>query len=167
MQPDKMELYYFQITDIWKKFCEEHTKLFDLTCDEYSLLLGSEMDKLDDKIKEKESTIKLISNIDTTRSDLINKLNKELSKKEQINSITELITFFQKYEKVKDQKHLFRFNRLLIDIIEKIQAQNKKNQIFINKAIHSLQSIRRDAMGEKTVTTYTARGAAKMRSISE
>ena len=29
-QNEKLELYYFQIVDLWKRFCEEHTKLLDL-----------------------------------------------------------------------------------------------------------------------------------------
>ena len=58
------------------------------------------------------------------------------------------------------EKHLFRFNALLIDLIEKIQNQNKRNQLFINKALHSLKEIRQDVLGKKSYSTYTSRGSA-------
>jgi flagellar biosynthesis/type III secretory pathway chaperone len=162
MNKDKQQGFYFQITDIWKRFCEEHNLLFNLTCDEYSLLLGSELEALDKKIEEKEATIKRINGLEKIRTELIANINKELSDEKKIKNVSELITHFNEYDSEKEQKHLFRFNSLLIDIIEKIQGQNKRNQLFINKAIRSLQSIREDAVGQKSFDTYDARGASKM-----
>jgi flagellar biosynthesis/type III secretory pathway chaperone len=66
----------------------------------------------------------------------------------------------QAYEVEKNQKHLFRFNALLIDIIEKIQTQNKRNQLFINKALLSLKQIRIEATGKKNYSLYTSKGSA-------
>ena len=60
MKKEKQEAFYFQITDIWKKFCEEHNLLFNQTCDEYSLLLGSELEKLDETVALKQETIQRI-----------------------------------------------------------------------------------------------------------
>jgi flagellar biosynthesis/type III secretory pathway chaperone len=70
----------------------------------------------------------------------------------------------QNYEAETNEKHLYRFNELLIDVIEKIQTQNKKNQLFINKAILSLREIREDAGGVKKYNTYSAKGISKSRS---
>ena len=162
MKKEKQEAFYFQITDIWKKFCEEHNLLFNQTCDEYSLLLGSELEKLDETVALKQETIQRIGGLDKIRKDLITSINKELPNEKHIKTVSELIIHFNSYDSEKEQKHLFRFNALLIDIIEKIQAQNKRNQIFINKAIHSLQSIREEAIGQKSYNSYDAKGASKM-----
>ena len=56
------------------------------------------------------------------------------------------------------KKYLNNFNSLLIDIIQKIQKQNKKNQIFINKAIISLKEIKGSVDGGKNFNTYTQEG---------
>jgi flagellar biosynthesis/type III secretory pathway chaperone len=57
--------------------------------------------------------------------------------------------------------HLEKFNSYLIDTIEKIQEQNKKNQIFINKTLLSLKTIREEAMGRKNYSTYNSKGSTK------
>lgn len=155
MEKEKQEVFYFQVTDIWKRFCELHTKLFDLTCDEYSLLLGSDIDLLSEKLDEKQETIDLISKVEILREDLISSINTTLTDETRITSVSGLLDIFNDIEVEKTGKHLFRFNQLLLDIIEKIQAQNKKNQLFINKAILSLQSIREEAFGGNNYSTYT------------
>ena len=155
MNNEKQDVFYFQVTDIWKRFCELHTTLFDLTCDEYSLLLGSEIDDLNLKVDEKQGVIDEISSLEKLREDLIKSINETLSEEASIDSVSELLAYFENFDVEKKGKHLFRFNQLLIDVIEKIQAQNKKNQLFINKAILSLQSIREEAAGLKNYSTYT------------
>jgi flagellar biosynthesis/type III secretory pathway chaperone len=156
---EKLAVYYFQVTDLWKRLCEEHSLLFDVTCDEYSLLLSSELDSLEDKIKEKEEIVRTISKLELTRKELINDLVTEFPET-KIESVSALLEFMRNYEIEKNEKHLFRFNALLIDIIEKIQAQNKRNQLFINKALYSLKQIRMEALGQKNYSTYSAKGSA-------
>ena len=164
MENQKKELYYFQVTDLWKRLCEEHSNLFDQTCDEYSLLLGSQIEELEEKIEQKQETISRISILEEIRVELIGTVNKGLNA--NISNVSGLITFFQSFEKTLNQKHLQSFNSLLIDIIEKIQTQNKNNQLFINKALGSLKSIREEALGEKSYSTYTSNGGTKARSLS-
>lgn len=164
MNQQKKELLYFQITDLWKRLCEEHSALFDQTCDEYSLLLGSQIEELEVKIEEKQETISRINILEGIREELIGTVNSHLTT--NIKNVSELITFFQSFEQTLNQKHLQSFNSLLIDIIEKIQTQNKNNQLFINKALGSLKSIREEALGEKSYSTYTSKGNAKARSLS-
>lgn len=130
---DNLAILYFQITDIWKRLCEEHNDLFGVTCDEYSLLLKSELDLLDEKLVEKSQIIHRINQLENQRKSIIERIN-EITPNEEIDSVSKLLEFMQTYEVEKKQKHLFRFNALLIDIIEKIQTQNKRNQLFINKA---------------------------------
>ena len=121
---DKLAILYFEVTDLWKRLCEEHNELFNITCDEYSLLLNSELSLLDDKLAEKNTIILKISALETIRRELIKELNSLLPEKE-VTSVSELLEVMRAYEVENQQKHLFRFNALLIDIIEKIQAQNK------------------------------------------
>lgn len=156
---DKLAILYFEVTDLWKRLCEEHNYLFNVTCDEYSLLLRSELDLLEEKLVEKNDIILRISALETIRRELIKELSSIFPEKE-INSVTGLIEVMRAYEVEKNQKHLFRFNALLIDIIEKIQAQNKRNQLFINKALLSLKQIRIEASGKKNYSTYTSKGSA-------
>jgi len=157
---EKLAPLYFQMTDLWKQFCEEHNELFNLTCDEYSLLLQSDLDLLEEKIQEKNECIKRIGTLELIRRDLIKEVN-ALYPNKTIDSVSGLIEIMSQYEVESKQKHLFRFNALLLDIIEKIQAQNKRNQLFINKALHSLQQIRYEATGQKNFTSYSSKGSAK------
>ena len=154
----KLEVLYFQVTDVWKRFCEEHTLLLDKTFEEYAVLLGSEIDKLDGLLEEKAEIIARINQLEDIRAGIIKDLSTTLPN-EKIESVTDLLRVMDVFEKRNNSKHLFRFNALLIDIIEKIQTQNKKNQLFINKAVHSLQTIRDEAMGvTKKYNTYNAQG---------
>lgn len=156
---DKLAILYFEVTDLWKRLCEEHNMLFNVTCDEYSLLLSSELDLLEEKLVEKNEIILKIGALETIRRELISELSALLPDQE-IDSVSKLIEVMRAYEVEKNQKHLFRFNALLIDIIEKIQAQNKRNQLFINKALLSLKQIRIEATGKKNFSTYTSKGSA-------
>jgi flagellar biosynthesis/type III secretory pathway chaperone len=159
MMNDKLAILYFQVTDLWKRLCEEHNELFNVTCDEYSLLLKSELDLLEEKLVEKNQIIARISALENIRRDVITELNTLLPEK-NVDSVSKLLEVMKVYEVEKNQKHLFRFNALLIDIIEKIQAQNKRNQLFINKALLSLKQIRIEASGKKNYSTYTSKGSA-------
>lgn len=156
---DKLATLYFEVTNLWKQFCEEHNELFNLTCDEYSLLLKSDLELLEEKIAEKNECIARIGTLEIMRRDLIKDIS-VLYPEQNIDSVSTLLEVMSNYEIESNQKHLFRFNALLIDIIEKIQAQNKRNQLFINKALHSLQQIRIEASGKKSYQTYSAKGSA-------
>ncbi len=158
-ETDRMAVFYFEVTDLWKRLCEQHVDLFNLTCDEYSLLLSSELNELEEKLVEKNLTIKKINQLEKVRRDLISDLNNFLPD-QKIESVSSLLSLMNQYEVEKNEKHLFRFNALLIDLIEKIQAQNKRNQLFINKALHSLKEIRQDVLGKKSYSTYSANGSS-------
>jgi flagellar biosynthesis/type III secretory pathway chaperone len=156
---EKLAILYFEVTDLWKRLCEEHNDLFNITCDEYSLLLSSELSLLEEKLVEKNNIILRISALETVRRELIKELNSILPE-QKIDSVSQLLEVMKTYEVESKQKHLFRFNALLIDIIEKIQAQNKRNQLFINKALLSLKQIRIEATGKKNYSTYSSKGSA-------
>ena len=164
---DKINFFYYQVTDIWKRFCEEHATLFNLTCDEYTHLLKTDMDKLEETINTKSKTIDRINILDNLRSEIIDEINtflqtnenvKKKYKFEKIKNVNELLSLMENVEQSLEEKYLSNFNNLLINIIEKIQAQNKKNHIFINKAIHSLNEMKGNVEGKKSYETYTKRG---------
>lgn len=156
---EKLALLYFEVTDLWKRLCEEHNELFNITCDEYSLLLRSELSLLEEKLAEKNDIILRINALEMVRRELIKEVNLLYPEKE-IDSVSMLLEVMKNYEVETKQKHLFRFNALLIDIIEKIQVQNKRNQLFINKALLSLKQIRIEATGKKNFSTYSSKGSA-------
>ena len=160
---DKLHILYFKITDIWKRFCEEHTVLLDKTFEEYSLLLASNVDAIEELMVSKNEIMTRINSLEDMRTSAIEELNTYLveNNKKSVESVSELIQAMDKYEKINNARHLSRFNALLIDIIEKLQTQNKKNQLFLNKAINNLREIREDALGVKSYSTYNNKGHSR------
>lgn len=158
---EKLELIYFRVTDLWQRLCEKHNQLLNLTFDEYAYLLDSDLENLEAKTVEKDELNVEIAALERVRADIIDELNNLLESRnmDPISSVSELIMVMDIYEKKNDQRHLFRFNNLLIDLIEKIQEQNKKNQLFINKALMSLKQIREEVMGNKNYSTYNNKGS--------
>ncbi len=158
-----LETLYFRVTDIWKRFCEEHTLLLDLTFEEYGHLLSSDLGELEQALEKKNVIIKRISNLESMRKETIKDLNSFLSNssEEKISDVASLLNYMKKYEVEKKQKHLFSFNALLVDVIEKLKDQNKKNQLFLNRAIHSLKDIKNSAFGQKSYSTYNNSGVTK------
>lgn len=154
---------YFQITDIWKRLCELHSELFDQTGEEYCELLESDFEGIERVTIEKNETINEIAQLDEIRQGIIKELR---AKGATIESASDLVKYFADCPPEQSGKHLWRFNQLLVDIIGKIQDQNKKNQIFINKAILSLREIREGAFGEEKHYVYNSKGSSKAISTS-
>lgn len=160
----QLSIFYFKVTDIWKKLCEEHSELLNHTMEEYGYLLRSDLDALEVKIEQKREVIETIKNLELLRRETIEEINAVLEGRE-ITNYRDLLNLMDGFELEKNSGHLRRFNTLLIDIIEKIQTQNKRNQIFINKAVHSLRSLREEASGEKSYQTYGKNGVTKSRAL--
>ncbi len=72
---DEKNLYYHRTLNVWEAFCHLHKELYDLTCEEYLTLLASDIDKLEDMLPIKEEIIGRISELESERSKLIEKLN--------------------------------------------------------------------------------------------
>lgn len=165
----EIEILYFQVTDLWKRFCEEHTLLFDYTCDEYASLLENNLDELERIIDKKNEVIERITRLELVRKEVIEKVNENLKETlhqvelplYEVTNIRDLLNLMNFIGTKKNQNHLFRFNKLLIDIIEKIQDQNKRNKLFINKAMKNLAEMKREVFGENNFKTYNAQGATK------
>ncbi len=153
-----IEVIYFQIVDFWQRLCEEHQKLFQLTCKEYQILLEGRFEDLEKIVDEKNNVIKYIGDINHLRQDVITKIN-EQTLTTPIQNVADLLKMLENFEMQLPIPTLKNLNQLLIEIIEKLQQQNKKNQLFLNKAVHSLKQIREEVIGKKYYCGYNAKGS--------
>lgn len=149
---------YFEVTDLWKILCEEHFLLFNLVSDEYLYLLESNIDQVEKVVSEKKLVINRVAKLDVFRQNLLKKINSSLKPQEQIKSVTDLIKFLGTNPIEREQKHFLRFNTLLNKTIEKLKQQNKRNHLFLNKAMISLNDWKKEAFGHKSYSTYNASG---------
>ncbi len=154
-------LKYDQLVLLWKEFCNAHTTLYDLTCEEYIELLDSNIDSLESVLKQKELVLERISSLELTRQKIIQEINDRKMFSNQVLDISTLLSSLEELEQEKKGQHLRRFNELLVDIIERVQVQNKKNQIFLNKAMMNLREIRESFTGKKKYQTYGPQGVTK------
>jgi flagellar biosynthesis/type III secretory pathway chaperone len=157
----KTKLYYHQTLAIWEGFCSLHKELYDLTCDEYLTLLESDIEKLEQMLPLKDEIIQKIAELEKERTELIETLNETALFDTKITRAGELLEAFSSIEAEASLPALMNLNSLLIDIIQKIQDQNKKNQQFLNKAMLSLREVKQGFTGKKHYTTYGADGQAR------
>ncbi len=155
------KLYYQRVLDIWEGFCQLHKELFDLTCEEYITLLASDLEKLESMIPLKEEIIQRIGELETERGELVSQINDRNIFQAKILKAGDLLSSFSELDQSNGLPALRNLNSLLIDIVEKIQEQNKKNQMFLNKAMASLREVKQGFSGKKTYTTYGADGMAR------
>lgn len=158
---NEKKLYYQRTLNVWEGFCQLHKELYDLTCDEYLTLLASDIDKLEGMLPLKEEIIGRISELETERAELIEKLNQTKIFSTTVHKAGDLLQVFSELDAQSALPALKNLNALLIDIVEKIQEQNKKNQMFLNKAMISLREIKQGFSGKKTYTTYGADGMTR------
>lgn len=158
---DEKKLYYQRVLNAWEGFCQLHKDLYDLTCEEYLTLLESDIDKLETMLPVKEEIISKIGELETDRTELIEKLNSTGLFATKITRAGELLNAFSELDQSAAIPALRNLNSLLIDIIGKIQDQNKKNQQFLNKAMISLKEVKQGFTGKKTYTTYGADGQTR------
>lgn len=146
-----------QTIEIWKQFCTLHTQLYDTTCDEYLALLSSDMDKIEDCLAQKKNLISEIDILEKHRSEIINRINQSMDTN-KITKVFELISFFKAHDESGAQSVLEKYNNLLIDIVEKLQEQNKKNRLFLNKALLTISEIKKEFSHKKGLETYNRSG---------
>lgn len=158
---DEKKLFYQTAVSVWEGFCHRHKELYDLTCEEYLTLLESDIDKLESMLPIKEEIIGRISELEKERADLIEKLNEIALFSFPINRAGDLLKAFAELDQSAAIPALKNLNGLLIDIIGKIQDQNKKNQQFLNKAMLSLREVKQGFSGKKQYTTYGADGQTR------
>ena len=153
----QMLFLYDQTIKIWEVLCKLHSELWEITCDEYMALLSSEIEKIEELVNEKKVIIEEVNSLNQSREELISEINHILNT-EHIKKASDLIHVFKNFEDKSHQSTLQKLNLLLIEIIEKIQEQNKKNQMFINKAIDSLEDMKLAGPTKKNFKTYNQSG---------
>ena len=159
---DMKKLYYQQAIIIWEEFCKLHRELFDLTCDEYLVLLASDIDQLESMLPLKEEIILNIGLIEKERAALLHTLNTKELLDEPLVKASDLLEYFDDIETQSGVNALKNLNSLLIDIVQKLQLQNKKNQQFLNKAMLSIRDIKESYGGKKkSYKTYGSDGMTK------
>lgn len=154
-------LYFQRVITVWEGFCQLHKELYDLTCDEYLTLLASDIDKLETMLPVKDEIISKIGELEKDRGQLIEQLNDTGLFAQKITRAGELLDAFSELDKKSAIPALKNLNSLLIDIVQKIQEQNKKNQQFLNKAMLSLREVKQGFTGKKTFSTYGADGLTR------
>jgi len=147
--------------EIWENFCQLHHSLYELTCDEYQALLSGEIELLEEIIGKKEAVMAQINDWEARRASLIDSMNKENLSSEKIANVTGLLKVLAPAEAELPIPALHNLNSLLIDVITRIQEQNKRNQIFLNRAMSSLREIRDGFSGKRQYTTYGADGMTR------
>lgn len=158
---DEQQLYYQRVLHVWEGFCQLHKELYDLTCEEYLTLLASDIEKLEEMLPLKEEIITKVSELERERAELIDQLNASGIFANQILKAGDLLVAFSSLDQQGPIPALKNLNSLLLDIIQKIQEQNKKNQMFLNKAMLSLREVKQGFSGKKTYTTYGADGMTR------
>jgi flagellar biosynthesis/type III secretory pathway chaperone len=148
-----------ELISVWKNFCQTYTTLYDLTCEEYLYLLESDIDTLERTLETKNTLLDSIAILDLKRVDLLKDLGDQLNL--NFNSLSYLTEVLKNQGLQAEARQLDGCNALLLDIIYKTQEQNKKNQVFLNRAIISLQDLRQNFSGKKNYKTYGANGVTK------
>lgn len=158
---DQKKLYYQQAIVVWEGFCQLHKELYDLTCEEYLTLLASDIEKLEGMLPIKEEIIGRIGELEKERANMIEKLNGSRIFSAPILKAGDLLAAFTELDQMSAIPALKNMNSLLLDIVQKLQDQNKKNQMFLNKAMLSLREVKQGFSGKKTYTTYGADGMTR------
>ncbi len=150
---------------IWEKLCQLHNHLYDLTCDEYVSLLNSDYNKIEENIVNKDQIINEIKLIEKERTELILFLEKNTKSESRIEKISDLIKYFNDNFEGESVNFFNKYNSLLIEIIEKIQNQNKKNLLLVNKGMQFYKELQQLVTGKQSVFTYNNHGVIQSQTV--
>jgi len=157
-------IFYMKMSNIWKDFCIFHSNLLDATFSEYDYLLSSNLDELDIVNTIKNELVEKIKHKELERKQLLTEAYETGITDTEIKSLSVLELSFRAYEKNEQIEYFSEFSLLLKNILNNLKSQNKRNQIFIYKALNSLASLREDIAGQKSTEVYGMSGkTAKLR----
>ncbi|MAW06948.1 MAG: hypothetical protein CME61_01555 [Halobacteriovoraceae bacterium] len=148
---------YRTVINLWQSLCGLHQELYEVTCEEYHSLLASSIEETNKILNHKKEVMNKITLEEEKRKKLVN----EVLGPEKLSSNTkfsDLKEHFNQFEIEKVGNHLNNFNLILINTINKIKEQNKKNQLFINRAIHSLEGLNIPKGENKQLSIYNNKG---------
>ena len=156
MNGEQKELYRATI-DLWQCLCDLHQRLYECTTNEYNALLSSELEKTEEYLKKKKNIINKINIEEQNRQKLIEEIlgPKKLSNEYRFS---DLKAYFNQFEIEKEGNHLNNFNLILMDTIKKIRQQNKKNQLFLNRAMLSLEGLKLPLGEKSSLSLYNKKG---------
>lgn len=160
-----LRLKLSELNELWQDYCQSHGHLYELTCDEYMHLLASDIDSLEKTLEEKNSRIDYIKSVEEKRLLVLQELN-ELSPNKAIVKVADVVELARSLDDQSEAIRLEKLNLLLLDMVEKIQDQNKLNQHFLNRAILSLKDLKESFSGRKTFKTYGATGATSSNNVA-
>lgn len=153
------QIIYMEFTELWKALCDSHNRLYQLTCDEYLALLNSDIDKVHHLLNLKEQLMKEIEHLDADRTNLVNKVAVQTNiPLESLQKFKTVYDYLRDELSLDNQNPLIKYHQLMIDLVEKTQDQNKKNRFFLNKALNSIQELRKDLNGNIKVNNYSRTG---------
>jgi flagellar biosynthesis/type III secretory pathway chaperone len=150
-----LRLKLTELNSVWQEYCESHNSLYDLTCDEYMHLLSSDIESLEKTLEAKNDKIEYIKTLEAKRLEVLKELN-ELSEDIDVKKIGDVLELAKVLEDQSETNRLEKFNLLLLDIVEKIQDQNKLNQLFLKDSFS----------GRKTFKTYGSNGVTKSNNVT-
>jgi flagellar biosynthesis/type III secretory pathway chaperone len=150
---------YFEFVDLWKSLCDIHNQLYQITCEEYLALLNSNIDRVNSLLEEKEHLMKSIDDLEAHRFKLVLKVSETANLPAANFSKFKTVYDFLLIElNLKEENPLLKYHKLMVELIEKTQDQNKKNRIFLNKALLSIQELRNELNGTTKVNNYSRTG---------
>ena len=156
MNNEDKEIYRATI-DMWQCLCDLHQRLYECTANECNALLTSEIEKTSELLEKKKSIINKISLEEKNRQKLIEEIlgPKKLSNEYRFS---DLKAHFNQFEIEREGNHLNNFNLILLDTIKKIREQNKKNQLFLNRAMLSLEGLKLPPGEKASLSLYNKKG---------
>ncbi len=153
------QLLYLEFTELWKTLCDSHNKLYQVTCDEYLALLNSDINLVHQLLSVKEDLMKQIDSLDRERSSLVNRVALQANiPSESLKKFKTVYDYLRDQLALNEQNPLIKYHQLMIELVEKTQDQNKKNRIFLNKALSSIQDLRKELNGNIKVNNYSRTG---------
>lgn len=163
---DGLGRLHAQAADVWRRLLDEHESLLAMTVEEYGRLLGNEMERLEETVREKEAAIGRIGRLEGERRRLIDRVNDELAGPRVINARGLLFAMRDREARVGRDRRIETLNAGLVGVIGRIRAQNRKNLAFIDRASRSLRELKEDIVGRggrgaPAAATYDARGTER------
>ena len=140
MNKEQKELYK-SIINLWQRLCNLHQNLLEITTQEYTALLSSDLEETAKILDQKKVLIEKIGNEEIARQKIVSEILGPNSLDERFK-FSDIKNFFNQFEIEKNGNHLNNFNLILLDTIKKIKEQNKKNRFYINRALISLDGLK-------------------------
>jgi hypothetical protein len=157
MENTKAIFLSHELVQIWQDYAKSHSDLLELTIDEYHLLLNNQIEEIEKKIIEKEKIITDIKFFDDERKKIVSDICQLFPQLDPNLKFSALVDFMETNIDENAGITLGKLNSILLELIKQLQTQNKKNQIFLNKSLHTIAEIKKEFSGKK-YSNYSSKG---------